>query len=87
MRKFENVQLENEVDFINSDNMIVTGIVSNVDDRKFSVSSVILENIEGVISIRKFKYNFLKTGTKSNSHYTYGNAIAFRKSPEQILES
>lgn len=85
MRAFENVKLGNEVGFINSDNMVETGIVSYVDDKKFSITAIIVENMEGVISVRDFKYNFFKTGTKSHSHYTYGNAISFKKSPEQIL--
>lgn len=88
LRAFENIQIGNEVEFVNSEGLIQTAIVSQVNKNTFSLDVIMCWKDENnVLKIYSLVHNFLKTGTKSHSHYTYGNAISFRKSPEQILNS
>ena len=73
-RKFENVELNQTVNF-EEDGNIEIGVVCNVDKNTFTVRALRSWDNNGVTSYYDKLYNFFKTGTKSHSHYTYGNAI------------
>ena len=74
-RKFENVQINQTVTF-EENGMIETGVVSNVEHNKFIVRTLRCWDKYGVISYYDRNFSFFKTGTKTHSHYNYGNAIA-----------
>lgn len=76
-RKFENVKLGDEITFINSDKKIQSALVSNVDDNKFTISTIsIFKNPSTKsIEIRNVLISFFKTGTKTHHRYVCGNAI------------
>jgi hypothetical protein len=74
-RKFENVEINQTVSF-EENGMIETGVVCNVENNKFVVRALRNWNDNGTIVFYDEKYSFFKTGTKTHSHYTYGNAIA-----------
>jgi hypothetical protein len=74
-RKFENVQLNDVIIFQDGDKRIL-GVVTNVLDNKFVVRahrSYVKQN--NVMAYHYLFYSFFKTGTKTSSRYTYGNAI------------
>jgi hypothetical protein len=73
-RKFENVELNQTVTF-EDNGMIETGVVCNVEDNKFTLR--VWRNWDncGIITFNETKLNFFKTGTKTHSHHTNGNAI------------
>jgi hypothetical protein len=73
-RKFENIQLNDEVSFEENGN-IETGIVVEVNKNTFKLSALRHWDNNGIKSFYDQKFSFLKTGTKSHSHYTHGNAI------------
>jgi hypothetical protein len=74
-RKFESVQLNQTVTF-EEKGMIETGVVCEVKENTFKVRALRSWDNNGVITFYDSFFNFFKTGTKSHSHYTYGNAIA-----------
>ena len=73
-RKFENVELNQTVTF-EDNGMIEVGVVCNVEDNKFTLRVWRNWDNNGVISFNVNKLNFFKTGTKTHSHHTNGNAI------------
>jgi hypothetical protein len=73
-RKFEHVKIGQTISF-EENGMIETAIVSKVDKNTFSAQALRFWNNNGVKSFYTMTFNFLKTGTKSHPHYTYGNAI------------
>jgi hypothetical protein len=74
-RKFESVQLNQTVTF-EENGMIETGVVCEVNENTFKVRALRSWDKNGVLCYTNHIFNFYKTGTKSHSHYTYGNAIA-----------
>ena len=74
IRKFEQVKEGDTVSF-EENGMIEHGIVSEVKNNTFIVRALRSWDNNGVISYYDAFFNFYKTGTKSHSHYTYGNAI------------
>jgi hypothetical protein len=74
-RKFESVQLNQTVTF-EEKGMIETGVVCEVNENTFKVRALRSWDNNGLITFYDSFFNFFKTGTKSHSHYTYGNAIA-----------
>jgi len=86
MKTFENIQIGNEVTFINSDNKQEIGVVTKLDNRKFTIrTAYVWKDHNGVNHISDKFFSFYKSGIKTHSHYNYGNAISFCKSPEQSL--
>ena len=73
-RKFENVQLHQEVTFWEN-GMIHTGVVCEVKKNTFIVSALRCWNKNGVKCFRDAEFNFNKTGKKAHHRYTYGDAI------------
>ena len=74
-RKFENVKVGQTVSF-EENGMTEHGIVSDVRENTFTVSALRSWDKNGVPCYFDKTFNFFKTGTKSHSHYTHGNAIA-----------
>lgn len=74
-RKFESVQLHQEVRF-EENGQIETGVVCSVTDNTFTVRALRFWDNNGVKSFYDAYFNFHKTGTKSNQRYTYGNAVS-----------
>jgi hypothetical protein len=74
-RKFNNVELNQTVTF-EEKGMIETGVVCEVKENTFTLRALRSWNNNGVMTYHDSFFNFFKTGTKSHSHYTYGNAIA-----------
>lgn len=74
-RKFDTVELNQTVTF-EEKGMIETGVVCEVKENKFTQRAVRGWDDNGVMSYNDSFFNFYKTGTKTHSHYTYGNAIA-----------
>ena len=73
-RKFENVAINQIVSF-NEKGMIETGVVCDIKENTFTLRALRLWDKNGVVSYQNCLFNFYKTGTKSHSHYTYGDAI------------
>ena len=73
-RKFETVQLNQTVTFEDK-GMVETGVVCEVKENTFILRALRGWDKNGVMCYNDSFFNFLKTGTKSHSHYTYGNAI------------
>lgn len=73
-RKFDTVEVNQTVTF-EENGMIETGVVCEVKQNTFTLSALRSWDNNGVITYYDKFFNFLKTGTKSHSHYTYGNAI------------
>jgi hypothetical protein len=77
-RKFENVELNQTVTF-EENGMIETGVVCNVEHNKFTLRALrefrSWDN-NGVNTFYEKQFKFFKTGTKTHSHHTNGNAIA-----------
>lgn len=73
-RKFENVQINQTVTF-EENGMIETGIVCNVEHNKFTLRTLASWDNNGVETYYERMFNFFKTGTKTHSHHTNGNAI------------
>lgn len=74
-RKFDTVELNQTVTF-EEKGMIETGVVCEVKENTFTLRALRSWDNNGVMSYHDSFFNFFKTGTKSHSHYTYGNAIA-----------
>ena len=74
-RKFENVEINQTVTF-EENGMIETGIVCNVEHNKFIVRALRCWDNNGVNTYYERQWSFFKTGTKTHSHHTNGNAIA-----------
>ena len=74
-RKFENVQVNQTVTF-EENGMIETGVVCNVEHNKFIVTALRCWDKYGIISYYDKKFSFFKTGIKTHSRHTNGNAIA-----------
>lgn len=72
--KFYNVELNQIVTFEDK-GMIETGIVCKVNENTFTLRALRSWDNNGVKCFYECLYNFFKTGTKSHSRYTYGNAI------------
>ena len=73
-RKFDTVELNQTVTF-QEKGMIETGVVCEVKENTFTLRALRSWNNNGIMSYHDSFFNFFKTGTKSHSHYTYGNAI------------
>jgi hypothetical protein len=73
-RKFENVEVDQIVSF-EEKGMIETGVVCEVKENTFTLRALRMWDDNGVKSFYERYFSFLKTGTKSHSHYTHGNAI------------
>jgi hypothetical protein len=73
-RKFENVSVGQTVTF-EENGKIESGIVHEVKENTFTLRALRSWDNNGVMSYHDSFFNFYKTGTKSHSHYTYGNAI------------
>lgn len=73
-RKFDTVELNQTVTF-EEKGMIETGVVCEVNENTFTLRALRVWDNNGVMSYHDSFFNFFKTGTKSHSHYTYGNAI------------
>jgi hypothetical protein len=73
-RKFENVELNQTVTF-EENGMIETGVVCNVEQNKFTLRTLASWDNNGVETYYERMFNFFKTGTKTHSHHTNGNAI------------
>ena len=73
-RKFDTVELNQTVTF-EENGMIETGVVCNVEDNKFTLRALRTWNNNGVIVCYDKLFSFFKTGTKTHSHHTNGNAI------------
>lgn len=74
MKKFESVKVGDVVRFMNK-NIHDSGVVVKVTNNVFTIRNIKYYDHDGVKKFHESFYNFLKTGTKSNRHYTYGNAI------------
>lgn len=72
--KFENVELNQTVTF-EDDGMIETGVVCNVEKNKFTLRALRSWDKNGVTVYHDKFFTFFKTGTKTHSHHTNGNAI------------
>ena len=73
-RKFENVELDQIVTF-EEKGMIESGVVCEVKENTFILRALRMWDDNGVKSFYDRYFSFFKTGTKSHSHYTHGNAI------------
>ncbi len=73
-RKFENVELNQTVTF-QENGMIETGVVCNVEHNKFTLRALRSWDNNGVNTFYEKTFSFFKTGTKTHSHHTNGNAI------------
>ncbi len=73
MKKFENVQVGNEVEFINTDKQVDRGRVSEVTDKTFSV--VVLKLDSSKNEWYDFKMTWTKNGKKTNRFYIWGDAL------------
>lgn len=74
-RKFDTVELNQTVTF-EEKGMIETGVVCEVKENTFTLRAIRSWDNNGVMTYHDSFFNFFKTGTKSHSHYTYGDAIA-----------
>lgn len=74
--KFESVKINDTVLFENSEGNKETGVVTEVKKSLFIVRSmgVYVDNND-VKCFHDTFFTFHKTGTKTHSHYTHGNAI------------
>jgi hypothetical protein len=73
-RKFDDVAINQTVTF-EEGGMIETGVVCEVKENTFTVRALRSWNKNGITCYNDNFFSFYKTGTKSHSHYTYGNAI------------
>jgi hypothetical protein len=73
-RKFDLVELGNIVSF-EEDGKIETGVVSIVEHNKFQITALRCWDKNGVMTYYDRTWSFFKTGTKTHSHHTNGNAI------------
>ena len=55
--------------------MIETGVVCNVEHNKFTLRALRSWDNNGVNTFYEKQFSFFKTGTKTHSHHTNGNAI------------
>lgn len=74
MKIFKDIQVGDEIEFINSDSKIERATVCYVDDKKFSVS-VLRKKRNGNNAWYTSKLSWYLSGKKTNRHYTYGNAL------------
>ena len=73
-RKFDNVELNQTITFLEN-GMIETGAVCKVDKNTFTLRVLRCWDNNGMMTYYDAHFSFYKTGTKSHSHYTHGNAI------------
>ena len=73
-RKFENVEINQTVSF-EENGMIETGVVCEVQHNKFILRALRSWDNDGNVEYYEKMFNFFKTGTKTHSHHTNGNAI------------
>ena len=73
-KKFDTVQLNQIVTF-EENGMIESGVVTMVESNKFSLTALRSWNNNGILSYYDKTFTFFKTGTKTHSHHTNGNAI------------
>jgi hypothetical protein len=73
-RKFNNVQLNQIVTF-EENGMIESGVVCKVEHNKFTVRALRCWDKNGINTFYEKQFTFFKTGTKTHSHHTNGNAI------------
>lgn len=73
-RKFKNVAINQTVTF-EEDGKIETGVVCEVENNKFCLIAMRCWDNNGTIEHYEKTFSFFKTGTKTHSHHTNGNAI------------
>jgi hypothetical protein len=73
-RKFDTVEINQTVTF-EENGMIETGVVCNVEHNKFTLRALRSWDNNGVNTFYEKQFSFFKTGTKTHSHHTNGNAI------------
>lgn len=73
MKTFKDVQIGDEIEFINSDSKKELATVSYVDDRKFSVSVLRKSHEKG--KWYTVIMSWYLSGKKTNRYYTYGEAL------------
>lgn len=71
MKTFENVNIGDEVEFINSDNKKQLAIVNFVDSKKFMILVLSYSKNNGY---SEKNHSFYKSGKKTSRFYNYGNA-------------
>lgn len=71
MKIFENINISDEIEFINSNYQKELGIVNFVNEKKFTVSVLSYSKQNG---FKELNLNFFKSGKKTNRFYNYGNA-------------
>ena len=74
-RKFDTVELNQTVTF-EEKAMIETGVVCEVKENTFTLRALRCWDNNGVKEFYEKQFAFFKTGTKTHSHHTNGNAIA-----------
>jgi len=80
MRKFENVEVNGEIHFTNKDGQIERAVITEVHSNKFVARHLqTLIDHDGVMKIYDSFISFFKTGTKTHSHYNYGNCLEYFK--------
>lgn len=78
---FKNIEIGDEVTFIDSDSMLNIGIVDYITNTTFRVRSISsYKKDEKTTIVYDSHYSFhLKSGKKGSHRNTYGNAISFTK--------
>lgn len=74
MKKFQNVQVGDEVEFIGTDKTVDRALVSEVTDKTFSV--VVLKYDASNKEWHDFKMTWTKNGKKTNRFYNWGDALS-----------
>lgn len=73
MRKFQNIQIGNEVEFIGTDKKIDRGVVSEVTEKTFSVVVLKYNSFEN--EWNDFKMTWTKNGKKTSRFYNWGEVL------------
>jgi hypothetical protein len=71
MKTFENINVGDEIEFINSKNKKQLAIVNFVNEKKFTILVSYYSKQNGVNDL---KLSFYKSGKKTSRFYNYGNA-------------
>jgi hypothetical protein len=72
--KFENVKINDTIAF-EQNGKIETAVVIEVNARTFTTRALRSWDKNGISAYYDAFFNFYKSGIKSHSHYTYGNAL------------
>jgi len=73
-KKFQNVELNQTITF-EENGMTETAVVCRVENNKFTARALRSWDNNGVETFYEKQFTFFKTGTKTHSHHTNGNAI------------